>query len=617
MADDPPPPVDDIAAVNPGDDEAAGDQANNVENEQQQQPAAQGENVPLNPPPVNAVDNPLNDENQRLEPPNAFQRDAQLRLEDEYDNESNQTPLRGAGEQSQEPYDGRASLIQQNSQFDAYADFFHETSRILPELFGLNDGRARGEAATALERQNMARRMDMYAELANIASNAAASTAKVHQKRQSFPLITELPQAGAFGTTSNLDRVKHSHIVAYNPLEKKVGISCLAWLQKVTSLAKSHKLTGPTTIELLKIKSDGPAFDSIRHMQRDGYSLIRVVESLEKRYGGVCLPQVALRRCAAMILQAGENLSDFQVRLREMAFIAAKAVPRARQEEREQEITRTNFYRVLPAEIRRDLEHAEDSRALAGDPEWDLTELLAQTSELYQKFAERRQSEQLNARVALRAPITNQYGGKVFLVAPEEAEPDAEDEGTPSLDSATLETYQADPEDELIQTVVEEEDQSDNLTDQQEMYDEIAYFVGQRFPNRFTPRGPAAVARGGIQRGYQRGAFRGRGTFGPRFAGNRPLAQPRQYQAVKPGEGPPGLLSNLRPPIPANAIPALANCLTGCCLRCGREGHAYRDPICPLVGRPLMSKPCIRCKVGLHTVGDCVRPSNLQMDRKP
>jgi len=50
---------------------------------------------------------------------------------------------------------------------------------------------------------------------------------------------------------------------------------------------------------------------------------------------------------------------------------------------------------------------------------------------------------------------------------------------------------------------------------------------------------------------------------------------------------------------------AYANCVAGDCIRCGRAGHAMSSDTCPLQGKPLQERPCMKCNQGLHSTDDC------------
>ena len=75
--------------------------------------------------------------------------------------------------------------------------------------------------------------------------------------------------------------------------------------------------------------------------------------------------------------------------------------------------------------------------------------------------------------------------------------------------------------------------------------------------------------------------------------------------APAPAAGPPNRLPEGQRPTIRDLL-ARANCVNGDCVKCGIHGHLMSSDACALRGKPLVDRPCVRCKKGLHAADDCV-----------
>ena len=125
-------------------------------------------------------------------------------------------------------------------------------------------------------------------------------------------------------------------------------------------------------------------------------------------------------------------------------------------------------------------------------------------------------------------------------------------------------------------------------------------YQGQgRHQQRDQPQARQVTAQGypmQQQMGGQMGGHHPRGLYAA-----PELGHPPQYQRP---QGPPNRLQDGRFLI--RDLMTKGNCVSGECIKCGRAGHIMSNDNCPLRGKPLQDRACLKCKKGLHATDDCL-----------
>ena len=370
--------------------------------------------------------------------------------------------------------------------------------------------------------------------------------------------LTPLP---VFGQTANINGIRLNQLPEYGGPKDNSPEACLSWLEKIMDSAQANTLTEEATKDLLKAKATGLVYTSIAQMIRDQLALTIIVATLEVQFAGVIPASEAKTKCGRMEKDPKESVSTFALKLRKMAHIAARDEPTAvERTAMERELTATNLRRALPPSVKKDLEDREASRRDDGKPEWSLNDLIVQA----ELIDSRRQDRIAQMQEKRNTRYTPQYKPTRDHVRQVEEDVEAVEYGMEDLHPDT------DPLDQ------EDDDE-----------DAVAMIHAVREAERRGLKGPQAsrYVRAVVDR-----KFRDRAPF----------------QVYRP-TGPPKLLKEVQ--VNRRDLPQLANVDREQCLQCGRKTdpiHKAKDLDCPLRGKEMTDRPCVKCGHGLHQADDCV-----------
>lgn len=445
----------------------------------------------------------------------------------------------------------------------------------------------------------------MAANLRNVLAAAEAQKAREFATRELQPMST-IPGAGGYGATNNLAGIRIQQIPTFAGSSTDRD-EVFSWLRKTLRMAEAHTLTNAATINLLIHASTGAASDYIDQMREEGKGIGDIIRNLELRYGGLCIPQEALIKANTLPREPGENLSDFLHRLRNLAKMAKRnIVDGAERLQAINDIVEANLRRVLPKGIRKELDERVLARMRMGHPPFSTQDLERECVELEQRRAEYKK-DQLKEQAKVALP------GKVHLIR------------------NTLKKVPASPvyriqEDPTPTQDVEQEELSPDTSDE-EAQDNLSELAGELFAGEVR-RVEAKYRARGIQpdrqrvmrkaiRGFNRRQAPAPGTADPSYKRFRPkpaVAAVTSTGVSIPTSGPPNRLPE-SPRRPIQELLTMANCQRGDCIHCGTTGHMMTSDACPLRGKPLVDRACIKCKKGLHPVDDCL--SVFQQPAKP
>jgi len=476
-------------------------------------------------------------------------------------------------------------------------------------------------------------------------------------------------QRAAWGATDNLANVRLNQLPQFDG-ESRDEREVTRWLNRMINASESHTLNEAATINLLIHCSKGPASDLVDRMRAEGKNYLDIARALELRFGNLCTSDEAVVKCNTMPRYHGEDLTTFLDRLRHVAEMAKRSVadPATRLAAVDT-LVESNIRRVLPNSVREALEERILARTRMGQPPFTLAEIEKETLELERKREARHLKRRSRAgtrhvRAVQHPPYSGQVN-QVYLQATTSSNsydsyPDSfsEDE----MDELGADGIYAAPEVDCPNTIalVNNLNQVDNRYQSRGVQpnpDQIFQKAVRRY-NRYPQQGPMQPQRQGMPPGQSRPnpGFQGQGR--PRNY-DRPQArqvtaqgypgQPQGYPAPQPAyQGPqPGQLGQpgqprghpgqqqpypgqqpqqgggqppapyLRPAGPPNRIPdgrfnlqdllTRSNCVAGECIKCGRAGHLMSHDACPLRGKPLQDRVCVKCKKGLHGVNDCLQ----------
>jgi hypothetical protein len=434
-------------------------------------------------------------------------------------------------------------------------------------------------AADGLE----AERTRLAGILRNTLQAADAFKARENSTREVRPM-NNIP-AVDFGATNNLAGIRINQLPQFDGLSNDPKV-VIRWISRVLRTAEAHTLTRAATINLMVHASSGPASDFIDQMREEGRGIGDIIRNLELRYGGLVQPEEALVKVNTMLRDEGENLHSFLDRLRHMAKMAKRdIVDNAQRSAAIDTLVESNIRRVLPKSVLRALEERILARQRMGQPNFSAMDLEKECIELEQRRNDTRvEVQRAQSRIMgkphkkIHAVVQPKQIHKVVTQAGtsgSELSSDSSDED--DLDEATI---------ALIQEVrkVEAKYVAKGIApDRRKLYKKAINKFNRRPAPRDRPRQKPTVA--AVTAGT------GVSTTGPP---NKLPDSPRK---------------------PINELLALANCVRGDCIHCGVTGHMMNNDACPLRGKPLVDRACMRCKKGLHPVDDCL--TVFQQQAKP
>ena len=443
---------------------------------------------------------------------------------------------------------------------------------------------------------------------------------------------------GDWGATNNLANVRLNQLTQFDG-ESKDTREVVRWLNRMVNASEAHTLTQAATINLLIHCSKGPASDLVDRLRNEGKTYLEIARALELRFGDLCPSEEAVVKVNTMPRAPGEPLPTFLDRLRHVAEMAKRHIADA--DERQtaiDQLIESNIRRALPTSVREALEERILTRSRMGQPPFSLSDLEKECVELERKRDERHAKKKPKSTFlrprAIQAvqhmPNQVYYQPQVASITSTYAD-SSSDEDTPEEQEINDEVYTApefsDPA--MIQLVhnanhISNKYQVRGVTVNPEQVFQKAIRRYNKYPQGGQNTGPS----GG--KGQQRAP---QGAPGQWKQGRQDRPQARQvtamaypqpvgvpaypqqmgipaYQqpAIQPAQqhqGPPNRLpGNAR--INIRDLLALGNCTVGECVRCGRQGHIMSSEACPLRGKPLQDRACLKCKKGLHGVNDCL-----------
>lgn len=428
--------------------------------------------------------------------------------------------------------------------------------------------------------------------LRNTLEAANAFKARENATRELQPM-NDIPRAD-YGVTNNLAGIRLNQIPQFSGITTSPR-EVVRWIGRILRTAEAHTLTLPTTINLMVHASTNSASDYIESLREQGKNLGDIIRLLELRYGDLCLPEEALTKANTLARGENENLSDFLDKLRYLGKMAKRGIANAAERLAAIDaVVEANIRRVLSRRVRKDLEERILIKARAGQPPFTVMELEKECLELEQKHAE---SKRDPARDHGRARAL----GRVHMVTQ-----------IPRPKAATAAPVYH------VQETGETGGSSSEVTTDEEPEDSLADLAGEIFAGEVR-RIEAKYAAKGVAPDRQRVFRRAIRSFNKKQRPNdRYRAKPAVAVVTSTGaslpSGPPNKLPE-SPRKPIAELLALANCVRGDCLHCGVNGHMMSSDTCPLRGKPLVDRACMRCKKGLHPVDDCL--SVFQQPTKP
>ena len=430
----------------------------------------------------------------------------------------------------------------------------------------------------------------------------ALQAANAHKTRESstreLQTMNAIPD-GDYGATTNLGGIRINQLPQFSGATNDPR-EVVRWIARVLRTAEAHTLTLGATIHLMVQASTGSATDYIDGLREEGKDIGQIIRNLELRYGELCMPEEALTKANTLARGEKENISDFLDKVRYLAKMAKRGIANVAQRTAAiDDIVMANIRRALSKGVRRLLEERIRTRTMMGQPPFTAMEIEKECVELEQRKLETKQ-DQLKDRARMM-PM-----GRVHMVAR----------------SSTARAAPAAPVFHVQETPDMEVDSSDVSSSDEAAQDGLAEMAGDLFAGEVRRIEAKYAAKGVVpdkQRVFRR-AIRGfNKRQGP--APNNRMYKPKPTVAAVtstgvsiPASGPPNKLPE-SPRKPIHELLALANCQRGDCLHCGVTGHMMTSDACPLRGKPLVDRACMKCKKGLHPVDDCL--SVFQQPAKP
>jgi len=401
--------------------------------------------------------------------------------------------------------------------------------------------------------------------LRNALTAAEAFKVRENSTRELQPMNT-IPVAD-YGPTANLAGIRLNQVPQFSGSTNDPK-EVVRWISRVLRTADAHTLTLAATINLMVHASTGPASDFIDQMREQGKTIGDIIRNLELRYGDLCLPEEALTKVNTMPRYEGEGLSTFLDRVRFMARMAKRNIANANDRNAAIEtLVENNIRRALPKSVRAALEERILTRTRMGLPAFTAMEIEKECVELEQRRNERKAE-------ATRAQKNSNRHRNIDAVQ-----------------SASIRSLQA-----ALQAIGVD---SPSDSSEEEIPDEGAVALINEIKQmkaRYAARGAAPDNHKIYRRAIRR--------FNEKTKPKQVVAAVTSGSGA-PTSGPPNRLPD-SPRKPIQELLALANCTRGDCLHCGVTGHMMNHDACPLRGKPLVDKACMRCKKGLHPVDDCL-----------
>ena len=408
---------------------------------------------------------------------------------------------------------------------------------------------------------------DRIAEnLRNTFAAAQAFKARENSTRE-LQTMNTIPPAAGYGAVNNLANIRLNQVPQFDGASKDPK-EVIRWIGRVLRTAQGHTLDADNIINLMVHASTGSAADFIEQMRDGGKTVADIIRNLELRYGNLCLPEEALTETNTMEMKDGEALPAFIDRLRFMAKMAKRGIADAAQRIAAiDQLVMSNIRRVLPRSVRTQLSERILTRTRMGLPPFTPLEFEKECIELYQRREERLAE---NARNPIKAHA------KVKRIQARQA--------------PTIKSLQA--------LMLESEEESSSTSSEDELEEAPSALIQEikQAKARYIARGIAPDKKKVYRRAIKK--------FNEK-------ARPKQAVAAITGgtgstpSGPPNKLAD-SPRRPIQELLTLANCARGDCLHCGVTGHMMNNDACPLRGKPLVDRACMRCKKGLHPVDDCL-----------
>jgi hypothetical protein len=412
--------------------------------------------------------------------------------------------------------------------------------------------------------------------VADIADHArqvlAASQASAVRERNTRELrpMTMVP-AAPFGVINNLNNIRFNNLPTFSGNNDKDEMNVVSWLSKIMTQGQASQLTFAATINLMLQMAKGSVADYIEQLRDEGYTLLQVVQHLEMRYGDLCPPEEARVKCNGLVRKDNENLPHFIDRLRYLAKMACRAEADNNLRRQAQDLlVESNIRRVLPTSVRNALTERITTRLRSGEAAFTARQIEQECLDLEKQRDERKTT------LAEQGRKHHVRQARVESFRP----------STPStISSITSDSSIEEPEEEDPQTF---------------LINEIKY-QKKRYADKGKPYD--------IRKGYKKAVRNYNEKYKPYNRREAPYGNARQAQMAGPGnrfQGPPEKLEQ-----PHNKsimeLLELANVEKGYCIQCSLKGHMMRTDHCPLRGRPLTDRPCVKCGRGLHAADDCVQ----------
>ena len=438
----------------------------------------------------------------------------------------------------------------------------------------------------------------MAKHLRNSMTVADAHKTRENSTRELQPMNT-IPGPNGYGNTNNLAGIRINQLPTFagTAADRKEVFS---WIGKVLRAAESHTLTVPAITNLLIHASSGAASDYIDQMRDEGRSIGDIIRNLELRYGDLCIPDEALIKANTLPREPGESLSDFLHRLRNLGKMAKRGI--AAQAERVKaidDLVESNIRRVLPKNVRKELDERILSRMRMGHPPFSTQDLERECIELEQRRLEYKRDQ-------LKELAKVNPGGRIHMIT--QSHPKPIRVATPSYHVQAAVNQIVDQSSGVFTSDSSDEESQDALSD---LAGELFAGEVRRVEARYREKGVVPdrqrVFRKAIK-GFNKRQAPATGSADPSYKRFKPkptVAVVTSTGASIPASGPPNKLPE-SPRRPIHELLSMANCQRGDCIHCGMTGHMMTSDSCPLRGKGLVDRACMKCKKGLHPVDDCL-----------
>lgn len=429
------------------------------------------------------------------------------------------------------------------------------------------------------------------------AATAADITTRHHQdisKAERIKPMTQLPiypqvQGQPAQRNDNIEEIKTPGLAIFKGTANKH--ECLAWLSRIMSTAKQHRLTDAATVNLMKAKCSDEAFDSIEQDLSENNDLETIVVNLERKFAGVCLPDEARIKCNTMKRKDNQMLSVFGDQLNKMARIATRHIMDDAEKTRQiKDLVMSNMKRVLPAATKHDLEERIRYRAASGKRPWTVTQFMAEIDSIEQSRVERiaKHQEDQHRRKKLR----NRYGVRAVELSDDLDYVDAQIDELDSDDTDSNDEGEIDFDTYYISDAEEDgcDTDQESVTESDIAEDELEFVLNA------------------VRQQKKPGFKGGKNKFHRVKKALKKVVDSRQnrYPVYRPPDGPPRLLSQCK--INRNELPRLAKVDQDDCLHCGlrtNPPHKAGAMRCPLKGQKMVDRACLKCSKGLHQSNQC------------